>query len=68
LEVARREDIEIPSLCSHSDVCVRGSCRVCVVEVKGCKDYLPACATEVYDGMEVITHNPEIQKIRKTIW
>lgn len=66
MEVARREDIEIPSLCSHSDVCVRGSCRVCVVEVKGCKDYLPACATEVYDGMEVITHNPEIQKIRKT--
>ncbi len=66
LEVARREDIKIPSLCNHPDVCVTGSCRICIVKIDGEDGYKTACSTKIYNGMEVITHNSEIEKVRRT--
>lgn len=65
LEVANRNDIEIPNLCNHPDISIKGSCRICMVYVKGV-GHKPACATKVDRRMEVITHNPEIEKIRRT--
>ena len=64
LEAVKEEGLEIPSLCSHPDVCTKGSCRVCMVQVKSA-GYVPACATKVEERMEVITHNPELEKIRR---
>ena len=64
LEVARSEGVEIPSLCSHPDVCTKGSCRVCMVQVKG-NGFMPACATDIKERMEIITHNPKLEKIRR---
>ncbi len=64
LDVANENGFEIPSLCSHEDVCVRGSCRVCMVYIKN-RGYEPACATKVEEGMEIITHNPEIERVRR---
>lgn len=65
LEVAKENDIEIPTLCNHPDVSTTGSCRICMVYVKRI-GHKPACATKVKKRMEIITHNPEIEKIRRT--
>ncbi len=64
LDVAKKNDIEIPHLCVHPDFPVKGNCRVCVVEVKGAKRLMPSCATKVVDGMEVLTESERVQKSR----
>ena len=64
LDVAKREGVEIPYLCSHSDLCMKGSCRVCMVRVEG-MGLLPACATKVKKRMEVETHSDQLEKIRR---
>jgi len=65
LQVSEENGIEIPALCYHSDLSVRASCRICVVQIKGKKELHPSCSTKVYSGMEVITNSPEIRKARK---
>ncbi|MGM0439362.1 MAG: [Fe-Fe] hydrogenase large subunit C-terminal domain-containing protein [Patescibacteria group bacterium] len=65
LEVAKENGVKIPTLCNHPDVCVKGSCRLCLVQVKGKDNYVSACATKIKERMEIITHNPELEKIRK---
>jgi formate dehydrogenase alpha subunit len=45
-----------------------GSCRICVVEVKpGPPRPLPACATYVAEGQEVVTNSERIQAIRQEL-
>ncbi len=65
LDVARENGIFIPTLCYHQALHPIGSCRICVVEVKpGPPRPLPACATYVNEGMEVITTSPKLEAIR----
>ena len=44
LEAAKKCGYEIPSLCAfnHGE-CSRGSCRVCLVEVKGARGLVASC-------------------------
>ncbi len=65
MEVARENNVEIPSLCWHPDLEVKATCRVCVIEVKGKNCLFTACSTKVEDGMEIITDSPKIKKARK---
>ncbi len=65
LEIAKKEGFDIPHLCNHSDLCVTGSCRLCMVSVLGRRDYFAACSLYPEEGMEILTSNPEIEKIRK---
>ena len=44
-----------------------GSCRLCLVEVKGARRLLPACVTRVEEGMEVTTRSPKIDRYRTMI-
>ncbi len=67
LEVAREHGISIPSLCDHPRLTPFGGCRLCLVQVKGRGRYVPACSTEVEDGMEVEAHTPELRKLREQI-
>ncbi|WDP89070.1 MAG: formate dehydrogenase subunit alpha [Desulfobacter sp.] len=67
LEVARKNNIEIPTLCYLSECMPTGQCRICVVEVAGSADLLPACETPAGDGMTVLTHSPSVKEARKTI-
>lgn len=65
LEVAKENGIYIPYLCYHPALKPIGSCRICVVEVKpGPPRPLPACATVVNEGMEVVTNSPKLQALR----
>ena len=65
LQAAQRNKINIPTLCYHSDLPAKASCRVCVVEIKGHKNPEPACSTKVKDGMEITTHSPALKQLRK---
>ncbi len=67
LEVVEEQGLdEIPTLCHSSELQPYGSCFICVVEVNGRWNLLPACATRVSEGMEVETRNERIIRSRKT--
>jgi NADH dehydrogenase/NADH:ubiquinone oxidoreductase subunit G len=55
LSVARRQGIEIPTLCHLPGLKTRAVCRICVVALAGSDRLVPACATPVEDGMEIET-------------
>jgi len=67
LEAARKVNVRIPTLCEHPDLCKRGVCRICVVECDGRGKLLAACANDVWEGVNVVTHNLRILGIRKMI-
>jgi len=67
LEVARENGIDIPTLCHLDGLRGVGSCRLCVVEVKGNNKLVPACVTQVQEGMEVTAHSPRLLEFRKLI-
>ncbi len=65
LEAARQAGVEIPTLCYMKDLNAIGSCRMCVVEVKGARSYAASCVYPVAEGMEVMTNTPGIRQSRK---
>jgi bidirectional [NiFe] hydrogenase diaphorase subunit len=67
LEVARENNIFIPTLCDLRGLSHVGACRLCLVEVKGTARLLSACVTRVEEGMEVTTQSERLQKYRKAI-
>ena len=66
-EAAHQVGINIPNLCHHPALRPEGSCRVCVVKVKGARNLSASCVTKVAEGMEVSTHTPEVLAVRKNI-
>jgi formate dehydrogenase major subunit len=67
LEVVNEHGLDdIPTLCHSAELEPYGSCFLCVVEVKGRVNLLPACATRVADGMEIETRNDRIIASRRT--
>ena len=66
-EAAHQVGINIPTLCHHPALRPEGSCRVCVVKVKGARNLSVSCVTKVAEGMEVSTHTPEVLAVRKNI-
>ena len=65
LQVARDNDIRIPTLCQLEGLTNIGACRLCLVEVKGISKLLPACTTVIAEGMEVQTDSERLQKYRR---
>jgi len=65
LEMARRLDIEIPTLCNDDRLEPFSSCYLCVVEVEGMRGLQPACSTKITEGMRIETHNERVEKSRK---
>jgi len=67
LDVARRSDIDIPTLCYLKGASPTGNCRVCVVEVEGENNLLPSCDTPASAGMVVQTESARVVEARKMI-
>jgi bidirectional [NiFe] hydrogenase diaphorase subunit len=67
LDAAREAGIHIPTLCYLEGVSTVGACRLCLVEVAGQNKLLPACTTQIMEGMEVQTHTERLQSYRRTI-
>ncbi|MBP5309508.1 MAG: formate dehydrogenase subunit alpha [Lachnospiraceae bacterium] len=65
LDVAKDNGIYIPTLCYLEGVSDIGSCRLCVVEVQGYDNLLPACRTKVKDGMIINTESERLTDYRK---
>jgi bidirectional [NiFe] hydrogenase diaphorase subunit len=67
LEVARENGIDIPTLCNLEGLTPAGACRLCLVEIKGSRQLLPACVTRVEEGMVIITNSERLMNYRRTI-
>lgn len=69
LQIARRNNIHIPTLC-HSDALPGlGSCRLCMVEIadRGRSSVVASCIYPVKGEIEVLTHSDKIKSIRKNL-
>ena len=62
LEVARENDIFIPTLCYDERTKIYGSCGLCMCEVDGNPKLCKACATEIAPGTKVYELVEELVK------
>jgi len=68
IEAARRNHINIPSLCYLRDIHQIGVCRICVVEVEGAKNLLASCITKVQPGMVICTNTKKVRLYRNMLY
>ena len=66
LEVARENDVFIPTLCYDERTKVYGACGICMCEVEGNPKLCKACATEIAPGMVIKTNTQRVIESRKT--
>ena len=66
LEVAKENNIFIPTLCYDERAEIYGSCGICVVEVEGSPKLFKACATEIAPNMIIKTNTERVRESRKT--
>ena len=67
LRAARETGIDVPKLCSTDSLEPFGSCRMCLVEIEGRKDYPASCCTLVEEGMKIRTQTNSLAKLRRNI-
>ncbi len=68
VDVARREGIDIPTLCHDTRLEPAGACRVCLVEVEGQRRLQPGCAWVCAPDMKVTTESERIEKHRRVLY
>ena len=78
LQAAMKANVKIPTLCYHPDLKPGASCGICVVrqlvpsrtepgKFVPSPKLLRACCTEAVDGMKILTHDPDIVQVRRTV-
>ena len=78
LQAASKANIKIPTLCYHPDLKPGASCGICVVrqlvpsrtepgKFVPSPKLLRACCTEAVEGMKIVTHDPDIVQVRRTV-
>ena len=67
LEIARENDIYVPTMCYLTKVQPIASCRMCIVEVEGVDGMILSCQEKATDGAVVNTNNDEIYTERQNI-
>jgi len=65
LQVARQNNILIPSLCYHRKLTPTGACRLCITKIKGMSGLIAACTVTVSDGLEVTAFDEELENTRR---
>lgn len=65
VDVARENNIYIPTLCNVQGIQPKGACRICTVKVNG--RLMTSCTTPVSEGMTIESKSAEIETIRKSI-
>ena len=56
LQVAKREGLNIPTLCADDRLDPAGACRACLVEIDGQRRLQPSCTWKAEPGQKVKTH------------
>ncbi len=68
LDAANKAGIKIPTLCAMSEINhYPGSCRMCVVEVKGHPCLVASCVYPVNEGMVIYTHSDRVVNARRAV-
>ena len=67
LKAAKDNNITIPTLCYHEDLCVAGICRICVVEVEGRTKLEASCMLKLDSPMNINTHSEQVRKARRNV-
>lgn len=69
LEVCKKNNIFIPTLCHHPSITPYSSCRLCIVEVtqKGWTKLTASCSLPVKEGMVIATNSTRVQSGRKIL-
>ena len=69
LQVAKANGIEIPTLCYNEEMKPYGACRMCMVEIvrRGRRRLVASCVYPAEEGLEVVTDNETIGKVRGMI-
>ena len=78
LVAAQAANVKIPTLCYHPDLKPGASCGICVVrqlvpsrtepgKFVPSPKLLRACCTEAVEGMKIVTHDPDIVQVRRTV-
>ena len=67
MQAADKLGFHIPRLCYHPKLSIEGSCRVCIVEVEGARNYVASCSFPVSDGMKIHTNTQGLRKARRDI-
>lgn len=69
LDIAKRNNIYIPTLCHNDALPGQGNCRLCIVEVidNNWSKIVTSCIYPVTKEVEVITNSDRIRKLRKGI-
>jgi NADPH-dependent glutamate synthase beta subunit-like oxidoreductase len=65
LEAAEKLGIAIPTMCFLKGYKASTSCMVCMVQVEGRDDLLPACGAMAEEGMKVVTCGEKIEEARR---
>ena len=67
LEIARENEIYVPTMCYLTKVQPIASCRMCIVEVEGVEGMILSCQEKATDGAVINTNNDEIYSERQNI-
>jgi NADH-quinone oxidoreductase subunit G len=67
IEVARENDIYIPTMCYLTKVKPIASCRMCIVDVEGVDGAILSCQEKAIDGAVITTNNEALHSERQNI-
>ena len=67
LEVARKINIDIPTLCYMKGINEIGDCRMCLVEIEGRRNLVASCIQKAEEGMVVRTNTEKVYNARRTM-
>jgi len=67
LDLAKKMEIRIPTLCYHAHLSPAGACRVCLVEEEKSGALLASCVSPISPGMVIRTHSPKVLETRRMV-
>lgn len=65
LEVALRNNIDIPTLCHLKNTIPTHTCKICLVEIKGESDLIESCAKKAAQDMVIFTESSKVIEARQ---
>ncbi|MCF7830667.1 [FeFe] hydrogenase, group A [Candidatus Gracilibacteria bacterium] len=65
LQVAIRNNIEIPHFCHHEDLSTDANCRTCLVQKEGDDNVMTSCTLKAEEGLKVKTDTPKVKRLRR---
>ncbi len=67
LRAAKQAGADVPVFCYHPGLTIPANCRMCLVDIEKAPKPLPACYTEVADGMVVRTKTDKIKATQAAV-